>query len=145
MRGGHEHCIPRNSALLRNPRASVEYHLPRHCQRVQSHQGDTVLSIIEDARPHLARVVNLLRESLPVPPRHLHSDLRGNIPLGKSGLYRGIDAADWEEDESEGGEFLHVWEVRTSDRFRHPFTDGCLRPSTTIRGSSGVLEVPREK
>ena len=52
-------------------------------QGVDADERHALLAIVEDARTHLARVVDFLRIDLPIVTRHFHADVGSDVAIGE--------------------------------------------------------------
>lgn len=85
MRGMNQDGLGRQTALLVNAATRRLHQGSSHKQGVDTDQSHALLTVIEDSRPHFARIVERTMVGLAVSSWALHSHGRGDVALGEPG------------------------------------------------------------
>ena len=89
VRRANHHVRRRNAAAFLDRFTRRQDGFAANHQGINPDERDAFRAVIEDRRPHLARIVYAARISFAIIPRHLHADVRRDVALRKTGLKDG--------------------------------------------------------
>ena len=131
MRSANHHVGDTRGGLHQS--ADLHHRLAADHQGVDAHECHALLPIVEDARTHLARVVDLLRVDLPVIARDLHADVGRDVAIGEPHADAGLGRRRGEEcDGSQDQQGMAETESGKTDRGMSRYAGGKV-PGTSPR------------